>query len=65
MVEHIISRIYLTGETLSVFPDTETSRDGTSLLGLAAVGQGLIRVRRERLGGGGSEIDVVVRGFTQ
>lgn len=58
--ERIIERIYLTGQTVPLFPDTAEARDGTAL-----VGNGVheIRVRRTRLGGSSVEIDAVIRGY--
>lgn len=61
--EHIISRIYLTGQTVQIFPDVSAARDGTSLDGTAAGGTGLIRIRRLQFGGGSRELEGVVRGF--
>jgi len=62
--EKIIDRIYITGDTISLFPDVKKSRDGTSLLGIA-VNQGKIIIRRTHFGGVSKEFDVVVRGFEQ
>ncbi len=64
-VEHVIEQIYLTGQTVQIFPDTSTARDGTTLLGVAGAGLGVIRIRREQFGGGTRELDVVLRGFEQ
>jgi hypothetical protein len=65
LVEHVISRIYLVGQSIQVFPDTSTARDGTALVGNATAGQGLIRVRRLQFGGGTRELEAVVRGFEE
>lgn len=61
-VEHIISRLYLTGESVDIYPDTSEARDGTALTG---TGTELIRIYRIQFGGGTREIDAVVRGFEE
>lgn len=58
--DHLISRIYVVGQSVPVFPDTSIARDGTSLTGN---GSNVIRIDRTRLGGGTLEIDAVVRGY--
>lgn len=62
---HIIEQIYLTGQTVQIFPDTSEARDGTALVGFAGAGNGTIRIEREQFGGGTRELDVVLRGFEQ
>jgi hypothetical protein len=59
--ERLIERIYITGFTqYGVYPDTQTSRDGTILAGN---GSNELVVRRQKLGGSNKEIDVVIRGY--
>lgn len=60
-VSHVIDRVYFTGFTGQIFPDTSTARDGTVLTGNGTTT--LIRLVRERLGGSGLEIDCVLRGY--
>lgn len=62
--EKIIERIYITGQTVAVYPDTSEARDGTSLVGNAA-GTYKIILRRIRLSGTSQEVDAVVRGYVQ
>ena len=58
---HLIDRVYFTGFSGQIFPDTKTARDGTTMVGNGTTTQ--IRIIRERLGGAALEIDVVVRGY--
>jgi len=58
---HLIDRLYLTGETISTYPDTSQARDGTVLTGNGTTKK--IVVRRKRYSGVGQEVDVVVRGY--
>jgi hypothetical protein len=62
-VEHVIERLYFTGFTAQVFPDTSQARDGTSMTGDGVNTK--IRVKRDRLGGAALEVDCVVRGYEQ
>jgi len=61
--EHLISRIYITGQTVSVYPDTSITRDGTSMTGDGSTKT--IIVRRLRLSGTSQEVDAVARGYVQ
>lgn len=60
--EHIVERVYVTGFTqYGIYPDTDISRDGTSLTG---DGTAKIIIRRSRMGASSAqEIDVVLRGY--
>jgi hypothetical protein len=60
-VVHIVERLYFTGFTAQIFPDTDKARDGTLMLGNGTTTY--IRILRERLGGAALEIDCVVRGY--
>lgn len=62
--EKIVDRIYLSGDTISLFPDTMEARDGTQLDGVAT-NQGKIIIRRTHFGGSAKELDCVVRGFEE
>jgi hypothetical protein len=62
-VEHVVERLYFTGFTAQVFPDTAEARDGTEMTGNGSTTK--IRIIRERLGGAALEIDCVVRGYEQ
>jgi len=64
-VSHIVERVYITGFTRDIYPDTSIARDGTSMDGTAAGGTGVLRIRRRRLGGAAIEIDAVVRGYEE
>jgi len=60
--EHLIARIYTSGQTLLVgYSDIQTARDGTALLG--AVGTSNIIVRRTKYSGTDIAIDAEVRGY--
>jgi len=60
-VEHLISRVYITGFTTEIYPATSQTRDGTSLTGDGVTTA--IRIYREHFGGGTRELDAVVRGY--
>jgi hypothetical protein len=60
-IEHIVERLYFTGFTAQIFPDTDKARDGTTMSGNGTTTY--IRILRERLGGAALEIDCVVRGY--
>lgn len=60
----IIDRLYLNGQTVSIFPDTNQARDGTLLTGNLA-GTKRILLRRRRLSGAAQEVDAVLRGYEQ
>jgi len=60
-VEHLISRVYLTGFTTEIYPNTSQARDGTVMTGNGTTT--LIRIYREHFGGGTRELDAVVRGY--
>jgi hypothetical protein len=61
--EKLIQKFYVRGHSYPIsFPNISTTRDGTQLDGVA-VSQGIIRIRRERLGGGGQEIDATIIGY--
>jgi hypothetical protein len=62
--EKVIDRIYLTGQTVAIYPDTSESRDGTSLDGNPG-GTNKIILRRVRLSGSTQEVDAVLRGYEQ
>jgi len=60
--EHVVSRIYIAGTTLTVgYPNRNTARDGTLMVGN---GSHTIIVRRQKSFGTNIEIDAVVRGYT-
>lgn len=62
--EHIIERLYTNGETIQIsFPDVETARDGTALLGDSG-GTSDIIVRRTKYTGTNIAIDAIVTGYT-
>lgn len=62
--EHLITRIYVAGQTLSVaYADVSSARDGTALAGNGTTTR--IRLRRIRKGGGSQEIDAEIRGYIQ
>lgn len=59
--EHLIDRIFITGQTqFGNYPDTTEARDGTALTGN---GTNKLVLRRSRLSNSGQEIDLVVRGY--
>jgi hypothetical protein len=60
----IIDRLYLSGQTVSVYPNTSQARDGTALTGNAG-GTKRILLRRRRLSNSAQEVDAVVRGYEQ
>lgn len=60
-VEHLISRVYITGFTTEIYPQTSQARDGTALTGDGVTTA--IRIYREHFGGGTRELDAVVRGY--
>jgi hypothetical protein len=63
--EHLIDRIYVTGQTqFGNYPDTDSARDDTVLNGLPTTGHGTIRFYRSRLSNSAQEIDGVLRGYT-
>jgi len=63
--EHLIERIYVTGQTqFGAYPDTDSARDGTTLNGMPTAGEGTIRFYRSRLSNSSQEIDGVLRGYT-
>lgn len=62
--EKVIARIYLTGQTVALYPDTSEARDGTSLDGNVG-GTNKIILRRVRLSGVAQEVDAVLRGYEQ
>jgi hypothetical protein len=63
--DHLVDRIYVTGETqFGNYPDTDTSRDGTAMVGMPTAGEGTIRIYRSRLSNSAQEIDAIVRGYT-
>ena len=62
--ETIIDRIYLTGQTVAIYPDTSKDRSGNSLDGNAG-GTNKIVLRRTRLSGSAQEVDAVLRGYVQ
>jgi hypothetical protein len=59
--EHLVTREYVSGFTVEIFPDTNEARDGTVMTGDGSTK--LIIVRRERLSGGALEIDAVAKGY--
>jgi len=61
--EHVIERVYVTGFTRQITPDTRVARDGTALGPGDAGGTKKIRVRRTRLSTSPQEVDAVVRGY--
>jgi hypothetical protein len=58
--EHLITREYVSGFTVQVSPNTDTTRDNVSMAG---TGTETIIVRRTRLSGGAQEIDAIVQGY--
>lgn len=58
--EHLVAREYVSGFSNTINPDTDTTRDGTVMVG---TGTEKIIVRRVRLSGGTLEIDAVAKGF--
>jgi hypothetical protein len=59
---HLIDRIYIMGETqFGNYPDTDTSRDDTALVGN---GTHSVKIYRYRLSNSTQEIDAVLRGYT-
>lgn len=61
--EHIVTRIYVSGFTVSVAPNTSAARDGTVMTGDGSTK--LVRLRRRRLSGGSQEVDSLLRGYVQ
>jgi len=57
---HIVSRVYVSGFTTFIQPNTSQARDGTSLGG---DGTAYLVLRRRRLSGAAQEVDCVVRGY--
>ncbi len=65
--ENLIDRLYVSGFTeFGNYPDTSTTRDGTSILGDTQTGpnDAILRIRRRRIAGASVEIDCVVRGYS-
>jgi hypothetical protein len=60
-VVHLIERIYISSQTIQIYPNTDRARDGTIFVGNGTTTQ--IQIIRYRLGGGTTECDVIVRGF--
>lgn len=61
-VEHVISRLYLVGQTISsVFADTPVARDGTQMNGNGSSTK--IVLRRIRLSNAAQEVDGEIRGY--
>jgi len=63
--DHLVERLYLIGASVSVIlPNVTKARDGTVMTGDAG-GTTKVVIRRERLSTSASEIDAVVRGYTE
>lgn len=62
-VVHLIERIYISSQTIQIYPNTDRARDETIMVGNGTTTQ--LRIVRYRLGGGTTECDVIVRGFEQ
>lgn len=61
-VTHIIERLYVSGDTIAVYPNTDEARDGTALAG---TGTEQIRIIRTEFGSGSREMDTVARGYEE
>lgn len=60
-VEHLISRLYLIGDSRESFPNTAITRDNTEMIGDGVNTK--IRIKRIRLGNASLEIDALIRGY--
>jgi len=61
--EHLVERIYLMGESVSVYPNTSSARDGTAMTGNGSTKK--VYLRRHRMSGTAQEVDAVARGYVQ
>lgn len=59
--EHLVHRVYSSGQTVTIPCEASTARDGASLVGNGSTKK--IRVKRMVLSGRDREMDVVVRGY--
>jgi len=62
--DHLVERLYVSGSTVyETLPDTNTARDGTTMVGNGSNTK--LVIRRKRLSNSGQEVDAVVRGYTE